>query len=174
MNLDQAIQLIDKEKSVFSGAVRWADLGCGTGLFTHALAQLLPADSVIYAVDSNQAVLEHLPKPDSVQVIPHQLNFQKDTWPFHQLDGILMANSLHYVFNKRGFIQKIQSYLNPVHQFLIVEYDRTWPNPWVPYPINYTKLSALFLKLGYTKISRLGQRPSVYGNGQIYAASIRK
>ena len=52
MQLSEAIQLIQhpvtKEKSAY------ADLGCGNGLFTKALAQLVAPQSVIYAVDKNQ------------------------------------------------------------------------------------------------------------------------
>jgi len=170
MQLTEAIRLIDQKKSLLEATRQWADLGCGTGLFTHALAHLLPAGSVIHAVDTDQNALRHLPQPEHVQIIPPAFNFCQETWPFDGLYGVLMANSLHYVADKRTFLQQIQAYLRPAHLLIIIEYDRENANPWVPYPITYQQLTALLEALGYRSVSKLGEHPSRYGNGMIYAA----
>jgi hypothetical protein len=130
----------------------------------------LPAGSVIHAVDTDQNALRHLPHPERVQIIPHAFNFVEKSWPFDGLDGVLMANSLHYVADQHAIIQQIQSYLQPAHLLIIIEYDRENANPWVPYPITYQQLAALLESLGYGSVSKLGQHPSRYGNGMIYAA----
>ncbi len=44
------------------GAQRWADLGCGTGTFTRALADLLPPGSSIAAMDRDASALEQVPE----------------------------------------------------------------------------------------------------------------
>ena len=76
MKLSEAIELIgDTQVSTPGPAVR-ADLGCGTGLFTHALAQLLSPGSTIYAIDKDVSAWNENPQ-------------QK-----YHLDGIMMANSL--------------------------------------------------------------------------------
>ena len=62
--------------------------------------------------------------------------------------------------------------VTPSSTFLIVEYDTTRFNPWVPYPINYANLHQLFTTLGYTSITKLAEAPSRFG-GQIYSALIR-
>jgi len=170
MNLDQAVNLIHQKKTLFQNTRQWADLGCGTGLFTQALARLLPEGSVIHAVDTNKSSLQKLPKPDHIQIIPHVLDFEREVWPFHSLDGVLMANALHYVTDKRHFIRQIQPYLQQSHLLLIIEYERSKPNPWVPYPITYAGLSSLLLELGYQVVSKLGERPSIFGRAQMYAA----
>jgi trans-aconitate methyltransferase len=170
MQLTEAIRLIDQKKSLFEATQKWADLGCGTGLFTHALAHLLPDGSVVHAVDTDQNALHHLPQLESVQITPHAFNFAQETWPFDGLDGVLMANSLHYVADQHAFIQQIQAYLCPAHLLIIIEYDRKNANPWVPYPITYEQLTALLTSLGYGSVSKLGEHPSRYGNGVIYAA----
>jgi precorrin-6B methylase 2 len=43
------------------GPQTWADLGCGAGAFTLALASLLPAGSTIHAMDRDRAALAQLP-----------------------------------------------------------------------------------------------------------------
>jgi trans-aconitate methyltransferase len=41
----------------------WCDLGCGSGTFTTALAQLLAPGSRIHAVDFDQRALERISRP---------------------------------------------------------------------------------------------------------------
>lgn len=174
MNLTQAINLIHQKKTLFQNTRQWVDLGCGTGLFTQALAQLLPEGSVIHAVDTNKNALLKLPKLNHCQIVPHALDFEREAWPFHSLDGVLMANALHYVVDKRPFIKKTQQYLHPSHLLLIIEYERNKPNPWVPYPITYAGLSSLLLEEGYREVGKLGERPSIFGRTPMYAALAQK
>jgi SAM-dependent methyltransferase len=56
------------------------------------------------------------------------------------LDGILMANAMHYFKDKEAVLRQIHSFLKPIGTFLLVEYNVDSGNPWVPYPL----LSKLF------------------------------
>src|SRR5207237_9801429 len=56
MELHTAIELIKPGITPVQNA-RWADLGCGQGLFTRALAQIIGKESTIYAVDANSHAL---------------------------------------------------------------------------------------------------------------------
>jgi hypothetical protein len=69
---------------------------------------------------------------------------RRQPWPFADLDGILMANSLHYLRHQSAFIRKSASQLRAHHQFLIVEYDLRRGNPWVPYPLDQGAARQLF------------------------------
>jgi len=73
----------------------WADLGCGTGTFTLAFADLLAPGSVIHAMDSDASALRKIPPAHkSVSITTHRGDFLKpQIWRFADLDGILMANS---------------------------------------------------------------------------------
>ncbi|MBS1563417.1 MAG: class I SAM-dependent methyltransferase [Bacteroidetes bacterium] len=145
----------------------WADLGCGTGLFTMALASLLPEDSLVYGVDTQPAL------PDTPRLRSIKADFVNDRLPLSGLNGIFMANSLHYVRDKPALIKKLQAYMRPGAPFIIVEYDTDTPvTRWVPYPLSYTSLVALFNSAGYKSIRKLGQRPSSYGRAELYAAII--
>jgi ubiquinone/menaquinone biosynthesis C-methylase UbiE len=148
----------------------WADLGTGSGLFTEALARLLPAGSTIHGIDTAPSLRQQTTL-NGVHLIPLQADFIKDTLPLPKLDGILMANSLHYVKDKPTLLKKLQSYLHPASPFLIVEYDTDTPvKTWVPYPLSYLSLTELFSVAGYPRIQKLGQRPSAYGRSNMYAA----
>jgi trans-aconitate methyltransferase len=140
VQLNEAIHLIQhpitKEKAVY------ADLGCGNGLFTKALAQLLAPQSTIYAVDKNQPALNGFSVDSNIQLQKINIDFIKDEFPFKNLSGILMANSLHYVEDKNAFLLKAKASLAPGGYFIIVEYDTDKANHWVPYPISFSALQS--------------------------------
>lgn len=174
MEIQKAIGLI-KNQVVNSNTVQvWADLGCGEGLFTRALATQLAAGSTIYAVDKNSAVLQQEGRQGGIFIKPIQADFVRDQLPVAGLNGVLMANALHFVQDQPGFIKKLQGYLTADPCFVIVEYDTDVPNRWVPYPLSFANLQQLFKQSGYTTIQRLHEQPSLYGRANIYSAVITK
>lgn len=168
MRLNEAINLIQAAQIPQASPQNWADLGCGSGLFTQALAQLLPATSHIFAVDTNHQALGKLPSSvGSVSIQTQALDFVASPLPFRQLDGILMANSLHYVKDKKGFMDKLRASLKPTGNLIIIEYDTNKSNPWVPYPIPFSELEKLYP----WHLTKIGERASRFG-GSMYAAWI--
>jgi SAM-dependent methyltransferase len=154
----------------------WADLGCGDGTFTRALAQLLPMGSAVHAVDLDGAALAGIPADrDGVRIVTHLADFTEQAWAFEgRLDGILMANSLHYVRGQEGFVRECSERLKDDGRFIVVEYDFERPNRWVPYPVSRRRLTELFTGAGYSAPVWLGARVSVYQRGELYAALIQR
>ncbi len=171
MQLTDAIDLIKNEGIEDSSSV-WADLGCGAGTFTYALANLLAPGSIIHAIDSRPVVLTKLANPNAVLIQQQQLDFANEPINLLQLDGILMANSLHYVKDKPLLLNKLRGLLKKNACLLIVEYDTLSANQWVPYPIDFATLKILVAGQGFTGIRKLAERPSLFGRGNIYAALI--
>jgi SAM-dependent methyltransferase len=151
----------------------WADLGAGDGTFTRALADLLAPASTIHAIDRDPVGLRRMPRDFTrVRIEPHVGDFTV-AWPFaDRLDGVLMANSLHYVEAKHAFLVQCAARLNPGGRFLIVEYDLDRGNPWVPYPVSAAKLPAMFVAAGFHRCQFLGTRPSTYQRARLYAALV--
>ncbi len=171
MELSEAIELIQNDHLPPAAPANWADLGCGSGLFTFALAHMLKAGSTIHAVDRDPVMLQALPNPNAIAIHTLQLDFVAATLPLRQLDGILMANSLHYVRDKKSLLTKLSACLKPGGCFLIVEYDTDRPVPqWVPYPVSFRSLQPLFVRHGLTSVQKLGERTSAYGRANMYAA----
>ena len=166
MELPAAIELIRSENFDKGSITTWADLGCGSGLFTNALLSFLHPKSTIYAVDQYPVKLNH---PSFIQ---KQMNFVTAAWDFPPLDGILMANSLHFVEDKRTFLRKVKAALKPNGTLLLVEYDTDTPNHWVPYPASFSSLKRLLLESGFKNVHRLQEQPSIYGKANLYAAWI--
>lgn len=169
---DAVDMLADSGVGTF-GPTTWADLGSGDGTFTLALADLLAPGGTIHAMDRDASSLRRIPSVHKgVHIVTHRGDFTSETWPFDDLDGILMANSLHYVGDQAAFIRGCARHLKPPHRFLIVEYDTTAANPWVPYPVSQIRLRDLFERAGYSSIRVLRSRPSVFRRAPLYAAAI--
>ena len=150
------------------GAQVWADLGCGDGTFTIALASLLPAGSTVHAMDTDARALARLPaKHGDVTIVAHTGDFTGFPWPFDGLDGVLMANSLHYVRAKPEFLHRVKAALVR-KRVLLVEYDTTRANAWVPYPISSDRAIEVFRSLGYSAATALGRRRSRYRQTDLY------
>jgi SAM-dependent methyltransferase len=171
MHLRDAVEMLRASRLDTLGPTTWADLGCGEGTFTRALAELVAPGSVVHAMDVDRAALRSLPsRHGNARIETHAGDLTKQPWPFSTLDGVLMANSLHYVRDQEAFIATARTHLTPPHRFLIVEYDSETPNPWVPYPVSRKRLATLFDDA--TQILILNTRPSRYQRAALYAAQI--
>ena len=165
MQQSEAIALIEKGIAN-EHPQHWADLGCGNGTFTSALASLLPQGSYITAIDKTR---QHFPAfSDNVKIDFKKLDFVNEPIGVSSLDGLLMANSLHFVADKPKLIKQLEKAFKSNPKFLIVEYDTIKANPWVPYPISFQRLDDMFSRLEYQTL-KLAETSSRFG-GTMYSA----
>ena len=175
MLLAEAIEMLADSGVEALGPTTWADLGCGDGTFTLALAARLAAGSTIHAMDRDASALRNIPSAHKgVRIKTHRGDFTNQTWPFADLDGILMANSLHYVDDHATLIRACERRMTSPRRFLIVEYDTNEASRWLPYPVSQSRLTGLFASAGYSSIRMLRSRPSVYRRASLYAAVIEQ
>jgi len=126
----------------------WGDFGCGAGAFTLPLAEAIGADGTLLAVDRDERALDSLrraldalPSP----LPPVQLRVADVRLPgaLPPLDGILLANVLHYLPDAVATLGTLARTLRPGGRVLVIEYDRADATPWVPHPIPVSSLAAL-------------------------------
>jgi SAM-dependent methyltransferase len=166
-----AVQLLSPAPVDVSKATTWLDLGSGDGTFTLALADLLAPRSVIHALDVDRSALARIGAHVRVRIETHVADFTDvDRWPVTSVDGILIANSLHYVEPQREFLRACASRLRD-GVLLVVEYDTDRANRYVPYPVSRDRLKAFVS--GFGDVSILGSRASIYQRAWIYAAAVR-
>jgi ubiquinone/menaquinone biosynthesis C-methylase UbiE len=170
MRLSEAKSLIQNGEFSTRSKTIWADLGCGSGLFTKALAAMLNPGSTIYAVDKNPVKFSLADIPDQILISTSKSDFESDAFHLNGLDGILMANAFHFVRNKNAFLERAKTWFRRNPFYLIVEYNTDKPNPWVPYPVSFQSLVKLFAGLGFTRIEKLHEINSVYNSGKMYSA----
>jgi 2-polyprenyl-3-methyl-5-hydroxy-6-metoxy-1,4-benzoquinol methylase len=172
MKFETAISLIEKAIVQTNRPQHWMDLGAGTGLFTTALASLLPSQSSILSIDKDEKALKSIKLKTGISL---QIKVQDFTIieSHQQCDGILMANALHYVQHASVFLSKLKGMLKPDGQLIIVEYERRNANAWVPYPIDFKNLESIGNSVGFNSISKLVEVPSIYDAATIYSAMLR-
>ena len=133
---------------------RWADLGAGEGAFTLALAGLLGPGAHITAVDRDRRALERLAE-DMARRFPEtavDVELADFTKPLaeHQLDGIVMANSLHFVRDKGPVLDAVRAILRPGGRLILVEYGTDRGNAWVPHPMSFRTWTRVAAEAGFT------------------------
>jgi SAM-dependent methyltransferase len=167
MKITEATALIRTPLIAWARPQSWCDLGSGSGTFTMALAQLLAPGSTIHAVDLDRRALARIPdQHGGVEIRKIVGDLQSSSLRLPSVDGILMANVLHFVQEQQVFLRSLLSFAD---RFLIVEYERTRPTPWGPYPVGFERLRQLFTEQGVERVEKLSTRPSLFG-GIIYSA----
>ncbi|MEQ8471302.1 MAG: class I SAM-dependent methyltransferase [Marinoscillum sp.] len=171
MEVNDAANLIPLRTNLSAEIEIWADLGCGAGTFTYALAMQLNPQSTIYAVDTDYQSLQTT--YNQVEIAFVQSNFETSLAQLPGLHGVLMANSLHFIKDKKSFLLGLKSKLIHQSKLIIVEYDTSNANNWVPYPINFIALRDLISEVGFQNIEKIGERTSMY-QSRMYALKATK
>jgi SAM-dependent methyltransferase len=143
----------------------WADLGAGSGAFTLALRELLGPGGTVYAVDKDRRSLDTLARAyqarfgDTQDLHPVPADFTRDL-DLPPLDGIVMANSLHFFKDKEKVLRHVRTFLKPGGGLLLVEYNVDSGNLWVPHPLTFETYRALAPRGGFTEPRLLAKHPS--------------
>ena len=160
-------------EGVAGGGSTWADFGSGGGAFTLALADLLGSAGRIVSVDRDggalrgQAAALRERFPDVP--VEHRVADFGARLDLPVLDGVVMANSLHFVRGKEPVLSLVRSYLHDGGRLVLVEYDADHGNPWVPYPLSFETWRTLAADAGFRDTRRLLSVPSRF-LGSIYSA----
>ena len=177
--MDQAEMVALIRDAVPAGDGIWADLGAGSGNFTRALCDLVGPGSTIYAVDRDgkaiarqQALVREAPGGPAVR--PVQADFTR-ALNLPPLDGMLMANALHFVRDQQGLLATLVGYLRPGGRLVLVEYDVERALPWVPYPVPFARFEALAPRAGLNPpaLARVRRSPSS-GTAMYAAVAVRQ
>lgn len=155
------------------GGGTWADLGAGTGAFTLALADLIGPHGIIHAIDRDRGALAELRSAFVSTVTQAELRARTADFTrrldLADLDGVVMANSLHFVEDKAAVLGLVRGYLKPGGRLLLVEYDSDRGNTWVPHPLTFETWRDLATDAGFVETRKLATVPSRFLH-RIYSA----
>jgi SAM-dependent methyltransferase len=154
----------------------WADFGSGEGAFTLALADLVGPEAVIYSIDKDQRALarqeealkRRFPGRPAGGVNYISADFTRPI-DLPRLDGLVMANALHFHRDKEPLVRMLKSYLRPGGRMLLVEYNSDSGNVWVPYPLSFLSWVDLATRSGFKETHLLATYPSRFLR-EIYSA----
>jgi SAM-dependent methyltransferase len=162
--MDHADHLGLIKEGIRPTAGKWADFGSGRGAFTLALAELLEPGSTIHSLDRDQDALRSQERAlrqrfPSIDLRLLQADFSQ-ALDLPALDGILMANSLHFQPEPAEVLMRVHAYLKPGSRLVIVEYNISKGNYAVPYPVPYDRFVELAEGAGFNAMRLLATRPS--------------
>lgn len=151
-------------RGIEGGGPAWADLGAGGGAFTLALADILGPTGNITAIDRDAGALRRN-AAEMARMFP-AASVEYRTADFSAplelagLDGIVMANSLHFQREQLRVVERIRGYLRPGGRLVIVEYNIERGNFAVPYPVSFASWLKLAKDAGFERTELLVRRPS--------------
>jgi ubiquinone/menaquinone biosynthesis C-methylase UbiE len=154
---------------------RWADLGAGDGAFTLALADLVGPSARITAIDRDEGSLRRLASGEGERAPAIQTVVADFTRPLNLsgLDGVVMANSLHFVRDKAPVLASVREMLRPGGTLIVVEYETDRDNPWVPHPFSFATWERMSAAAGFEPTRLLHRHPSRHF-GSMYSAASNK
>ncbi|MFP4323264.1 MAG: class I SAM-dependent methyltransferase [Anaerolineales bacterium] len=156
----------------------WADVGCGEGAFTLALADCLYGHGTIHALDQSIDALETLwdamqAQFPNILLKAHEADFNRPL-PFpRELQGLVIANALHFVPYERQIFVLINliRHVRVGGAVILVEYNSAWGNKAVPYPISMARWATLAAQIFASEPTTLWQYNSRF-MGEIYSSVI--
>lgn len=174
MDHSEMVALIADGVTARNGA--WAELGAGRGAFTAALRSLLSPAATIYAIDHDGAAVRQLARmaaEPGAAIVPRQADF---TTPLQlpPLDGMLMANALHFIRDQSEVFAALIAHLRTGGRMLLVEYDLQRSVPWVPFPVPPARFAELAAQTGLSEPRIVGMRHSPSTGITMYAAVATK
>ncbi|NDJ61316.1 MAG: class I SAM-dependent methyltransferase [Chloroflexi bacterium] len=155
----------------------WADFGAGGGNFTRALHDLLGSAATIFAVDRDGRALERLQASwlggEAAALHIRTADFTQPL-ALPPLDGLLVANALHFNRDQAGAVARLAGYLRRGGRFMIVEYEVNSARSYIPFPLPYARFERLMIGAGLGDVVRVGLRRSPSSGTAMYAAAAIK
>jgi ubiquinone/menaquinone biosynthesis C-methylase UbiE len=170
------VALIAAGVSGAGGGGRWLELGAGEGAFTLALAHVLGPGGQVLATDRDSAALRVAESRvrgrfPGTRLETAGLDFT-DGVPAGPFDGVLAANTLHFVRDRRATLASIRAAIVPGGNLVVVEYDADTGNRWVPFPFSFDTWRREARDAGFREPTLLHRVPSRF-LGAIYGAATR-
>ncbi len=151
----------------------WADFGAGRGAFTLALADLIGPTGDIHAIDQDRNALRANARNMRARFpdlrVEYEVGDYTRSLPLPPLDGIVMANTLHFQLDQSTVVRHCRRYLRPGGRLLLVEYNMSQAHVAVPHPVAYPRWCRLADDAGFGHTALLATRPSRFLR-ELYAA----
>ena len=130
-----------------------------------------------YAVDRDQFALDALARNFAASYPNARLQTLRADFTrelsLPALDGVVMANALHFVADKAPALSRLIRLLKPGGRLIVVEYNTNRGNPAVPYPLDKYSFLKLAAQVGLREARILSRIPSSF-LGEWFAFNLAK
>jgi ubiquinone/menaquinone biosynthesis C-methylase UbiE len=162
-------ETILKAAGVMEGMII-ADLGSGPGFFTIPMAQMTGEKGLVYAVDSNQIMLNALKEniaksqvnPNTIKLVNSDVS--NTGIPSESVDLVLFANVLHEVADRKVFFQEVRRICKPTAHIVDVDWKKasTGHGPPIKIRLSENEVNAVFADNGFCGIKQIPIGPYHY------------
>lgn len=144
------------------------------------MADLLGPGARVIAVDRDHGALEQNARAvraafPETRLTTTVADFEKQLVELPSLDGLVAANSLHFVSRSSQVrvVGALAAHLKPGGTFIVVEYDSDTGNHWVPNPFSARAWPRLADQAGLVDAREMFRVPSRF-LGAIYSGSAHR
>lgn len=106
-----------------------ADLGAGPGVFSMPFARAVAPGGKVYAVEIDQAFLDHIAMRTSEQKVanvkPVLGKFVDPALPARDVDLAFFHDVLHHIEDRAGYIKALGPYMKPTGRIAVIELPAT-------------------------------------------------
>lgn len=152
--------------AVVKGSGAWADLGSGDGAFTLALRDLLGPNVQIISVEKDRERLARQKRNFLAQFPESNIRYIQGDFmrplDLPPLDGIVIANVLHFFRDKLPVLRRLHDLLNENGRLVVVEYNVDSGNPWVPFPVSFDTFRPIAASAGFSDPRLIATAPSSF------------
>lgn len=103
-----------------------ADIGAGSGVFTLPLAKAVGPGGMIYAVDIDQGLVEHIMKKvkeEKVTQVTGVLGqFTDPALPARNVDVAFIYDVLHHIEDRVGYLKNLAPYLTSTGRIVVIDF----------------------------------------------------
>jgi len=170
MNAQRIIKVLSIPK--LGKTEEWVIYGIAKPEFAQAFASKLGPDGHLHVVDKSSAKLAkiNIEAENMAEISLHHKDFSAAKL-FDGLDGIFLAYSMHSIQNPIKFLGQAMLSTKANGKLLILDFDTRRANPWIKYPLGFSRLEYLAKKLALPKPKLLAKTNSHFGR-KSYLAEI--
>jgi len=147
-----------------------ADLGSGPGFFTIPMAQMTGETGLVYAVDSNQTMLNGLKEniaksevnPNIIKIVNSDVCHTGI--PEESVDLVLFANVLHEVEDRKAFFQEVRRISKPTAFIVDVDWKKLQTEHGPPFKerLSEDEANRVLSESGFTVVKQTDAGPYHY------------
>lgn len=162
---------LEKPRALLPGLLEtpsgiWLDAGCGDGVFADVLRESNPAELCVIGLDRDRYSLRRFSNclDSKQQPALAVLGDLESELPFTGLDGILLANVLHYFAHPEqvNILRRVARAMNHSGMLVIVEYNSNQSTSAVPHPIPLSSVSQLLKDASFIAPQKISRVSSSY------------
>ena len=146
----------------------FADIGCGTGLFTIPAAEICGNNACVYAIDVSEEMLTEVKERSLKDGLNQIQTVKSDEYDVklknNTVDFVLICTVLHEIDDKRRFLDEAKRICKSGGKIAVIEFNETQTNfgPPISHRLDRKRVKELLNEIGFQYVSDMDIREAFY------------